>query len=509
MCKILFTIIFVVFFSVESYTQNISVLNGYKAVDVSCNFEDKYGLVNEANKVFQSKGMQSSGNNLTLSGCDIATVIFSVVKIPNYWNCGILGIKIQNCKGDIIYNSTMKNPMVFTTPPNYTECYYNWYKSIGRHTTNFTYEYDESLKIENKSTVLEFEDSRNSVDLSSEFSLRDYFDKYAVDMEGIWEFAGDKMNYRLAFIKDDIKYNATVISKNKLFYPGDLKATLETSSSEKLLTINWKIADKSTNVQTIGILEDDKIIEFTIQNQKRFLYKVYPKSKTRKRSVNGDWFGNGSGIVISKNGHIITNNHVIEDANKIEVELLSDGEVQKYNAEVIQVDKTNDLAILKILDINFNGLNQLSYKFKSRSSDVGTKVYAFGYPMALTIMGKEMKVTDGIISSKTGFDGDITTYQITAAIQKGNSGGPLFDDKGNLIGINSSGLRKDVADNVGYSIKTNYVLNLIDILPKSIDLPSSSKLSNLSLTEQIKEISKYVVLIKVNITSLSILEVIR
>jgi S1-C subfamily serine protease len=117
--------------------------------------------------------------------------------------------------------------------------------------------------------------------------------------------------------------------------------------------------------------------------------------------------------------------------------------------------------------------------------------------MALTLMGKEIKVTDGIISSKTGVDGDITTYQITAPIQPGNSGGPLFDDKGNMIGINSSGIRKDVADNVGYSIKSNYVLNLIDVLPKSINLPTNSRLSNLPLTEQIKEISKCVVLIKV------------
>ena len=107
------------------------------------------------------------------------------------------------------------------------------------------------------------------------------------------------------------------------------------------------------------------------------------------------------------------------------------------------------------------------------------------------------KITDGIISSKTGFQGDITTYQITAPIQAGNSGGPLFDSNGNLVGINSAGIRKDVADNVAYSIKTNYVLNLIDILPKSIDLPSSNKLENLPLTDQIKEISKYVVLVKV------------
>ena len=147
--------------------------------------------------------------------------------------------------------------------------------------------------------------------------------------------------------------------------------------------------------------------------------------------------------------------------------------------------------------MNFDGLDDLPYNFKSRSSDVGTKVYAFGYPMALSIMGKEIKVTDGIISSKTGFDGNITTYQITAPIQGGNSGGPLFDDKGNFIGINSSGLRADVADNVGYTIKSSYVMNLIDVLPKSIELPSNTKLQSLPLTEQIKEISKYVVLVKV------------
>ena len=147
--------------------------------------------------------------------------------------------------------------------------------------------------------------------------------------------------------------------------------------------------------------------------------------------------------------------------------------------------------------MNFDGLDNLPYNFKARSSDVGTKVYAYGYPMALSLMGKEIKVTDGMINSKTGFGGNVTTYQITAPIQPGNSGGPLFDEKGNFIGINSAGMSKDVADNVGYTIKSSYVLNLIDVLPKSIDLPSSTKLQSLPLTEQIKEISKYVVLVKV------------
>ena len=210
-----------------------------------------------------------------------------------------------------------------------------------------------------------------------------------------------------------------------------------------------------------------------------------------------EWLGNGSGIIISKNGYIITNNHVIKDANEIEIEVIINDEVQKLSAQVVQQDVRNDLAIIKVVDVNFDKFSNINYNFKTRSSDVGTKIYTYGYPKALTGMGKEIKITEGIISSKSGVMGDITTYQITAPIQGGNSGGPLFDEKANLIGINSSKFNSENTENVNYSIKSSYVMNLIDVLPKSIDLPSSTKLQSLPLTEQIKEISKYVVLIKV------------
>jgi S1-C subfamily serine protease len=232
----------------------------------------------------------------------------------------------------------------------------------------------------------------------------------------------------------------------------------------------------------------------------RPFFKEIPKHQEINKYNNiksSEWLGNGSGIIVSKNGYIVTNNHVIEEANEIEVELILNGELQKFNAEVVQKDIRNDLAIIKIVDINFDGLAAINYNFKSRSSDVGTKIYTYGYPKALTGMGKEIKITEGIISSKSGVMGDITTYQITAPIQGGNSGGPLFDEKANLIGINSSKFNSENTENVNYSIKSSYVMNLIDVLPKSIDLPSSTKLQSLPLTQQIKEISKYVVLIKV------------
>tara|TARA_B100001113_G_C21115082_1_gene625017 strand:+ start:286 stop:2934 length:2649 start_codon:yes stop_codon:yes gene_type:complete len=209
------------------------------------------------------------------------------------------------------------------------------------------------------------------------------------------------------------------------------------------------------------------------------------------------WSGNGSGIILTKDGYIATNHHVIEDVSDIEVEFIYNKEIKSFNAKLIRSDAVNDLAILKIDDPKFVNLTSIPYNFKTRSSDIGQEVFALGYPMALTVMGKDIKFTDGRISARSGYQGDITTYQTTTPIQPGNSGGPLFDTNGNLIAINSSILRADVAENVSYSIKTSYLLTLIDALPNSIPLPSSTYVATKPLTEQIKILSNYVVLIKV------------
>ena len=90
--------------------------------------------------------------------------------------------------------------------------------------------------------------------------------------------------------------------------------------------------------------------------------------------------------------------------------------------------------------------------------NVGENVFAMGYPRP-GLQGEEVKVTDGIISSKTGFQNDNKTYQISAPIQPGNSGGPLFDNSGNLIGLTNSGIPS--GDNVGYAIKISNLNNLL------------------------------------------------
>ena len=119
--------------------------------------------------------------------------------------------------------------------------------------------------------------------------------------------------------------------------------------------------------------------------------------------------------------------------------------------------------------------------------------------MALSLMGTEIKFTDGKISSKTGIQGDITTYQISVPIQPGNSGGPLFDYDGNLIGITSSGVNRelDITENVNYAIKSSYLKNLVDVLDYKLSLPNDKLIANKTLTEKIKILSDYVVLIKI------------
>ena len=111
------------------------------------------------------------------------------------------------------------------------------------------------------------------------------------------------------------------------------------------------------------------------------------------------------------------------------------------------------------------------------------------------VLGEEIKLTDGLISSKTGYQGDITTYQISAPIQPGNSGGPLFNKRGELVGITNAGVPD--AQNVGYAIKISYLKNLVDVAPETVALPTYNAISELPFTDKVKKLTPFVVLIKV------------
>ncbi len=203
--------------------------------------------------------------------------------------------------------------------------------------------------------------------------------------------------------------------------------------------------------------------------------------------------GSGSGFLISQDGYIITNHHVVEGATRVFVEFPALEE--SYLTRVVLKDETSDLALLKIDDSSYVREEPIPYMLSSDVKDVGSEVFTLGYPFVLSGLGKEIKFADGKISSKTGFDNDIFIYQTTIPIQPGNSGSPMFDKDGNVVGCMNAVYRN--ADNVSYSIKSNFVKTFIQSTNEKVTLPTQNNLQQLDLTEKIKKVSNNICIVKV------------
>jgi S1-C subfamily serine protease len=210
----------------------------------------------------------------------------------------------------------------------------------------------------------------------------------------------------------------------------------------------------------------------------------------QKKVVNynpSEYDGNGSGFFISRQGHIVTNYHVVEETSALFTKLNINGQIEKLPLRIVSKDKLNDLVILKVDKAGFDLGKDIPYGFEYNTLDVGEEVFTLGYPM-VDVMGEELKFTDGKISAKSGIDGDITTYQITTPIQSGNSGGPLFkEESGNIVGIVNATLnRKEFnGENVNYAIKSNLLKTLIESLSEPIKVNTVNAVKEMKLSDRI------------------------
>jgi S1-C subfamily serine protease len=351
------------------------------------------------------------------------------------------------------------------------------------------------------------------LDLSENFSIETivYFRNGDNNSYGlIWGFK-DEDNY-CRFVINAAGFYQIGIQAQGIIYVnkwGQTDAIRKNNQQNKLkiLRINDKMC-YSINSQIVYV--DDfysfrgNNIGFVLDGKKELLFESLlikqdiDNNYTNISNSDSEWKGNGTGFFVDYRGYIATNYHLIADATEIGIEFIRNGQKQDFRAKVILSDKQNDLAIIKIMDNTFKPFTILPYNFKIQLSDVGTNVFTLGYPIA-NVMGTEIKFTDGKISSKTGLQGDVRIYQISVPIQAGNSGGPLFDYDGNLVGITSSGLNREYfqSENVNYAIKSSYLKSLIDVLPVTIRLPNDKTIITKTLTEKIKILSDYIVLIKV------------
>lgn len=182
-----------------------------------------------------------------------------------------------------------------------------------------------------------------------------------------------------------------------------------------------------------------------------------------KTSPHGDSNSVGSGFIFDKEGHIITNNHVVKDAKKIDVTFI-DG--TSYRAEIVGTDPYADIAVIKI-DVNSEKLYPIPIGDSSKLR-VGEQIAAIGNPFGLS-----GSMTSGIVSqlgrllpSGVGFSiPDV--IQTDTAINPGNSGGPLLNMKGEVVGVNTAIYSNDGSfSGVGFSIPSNVVLKIVPVLIK-------------------------------------------
>lgn len=178
----------------------------------------------------------------------------------------------------------------------------------------------------------------------------------------------------------------------------------------------------------------------------------------------GEQQGIGSGVIFSEDGYVLTNYHVVENANQVKV-IFSTG--KEVSAKVVNYDQDADLAVVKITeDVELPGIAELG---NSDNLKVGEDVIAIGNPLGKEYLGS---VTNGIISA-VNRDVDLNEngqktnlIQTNAAINPGNSGGPLINASGQVVGINTAKIQATGVEGIGFAIPINDAIAKLDMLVK-------------------------------------------
>lgn len=234
-----------------------------------------------------------------------------------------------------------------------------------------------------------------------------------------------------------------------------------------------------------------KLKQSVSNNPKMPVYR--PKEQREQKG-----FATGTGFFVTNNGVLVTNYHVIDGAKEISIVFPS--EKREYQARIFAVDAVNDVAILKI-----NAKTDPAPLASSCDASKGSEVLTLGYPL-ITLEGQEQKATFGRVNALSGPKDDLRLIQIDVPIQPGNSGGPLINRRGNVVGVVSATLNQLVAlrqsgslpQNVNFAVKIDYILPALrtalrDKMPQNI--PETTNKTNLSMVKIVAKRQSSVVLV--------------
>ncbi|GAB3948797.1 hypothetical protein GCM10028805_24020 [Spirosoma harenae] len=327
------------------------------------------------------------------------------------------------------------------------------------------------------------------------------------DIENALQAYGERLRLkrRLAAIQADTDMNAmrraadTYQSEER--QAGQIRAlwqtyrtTLAVAASAAIITTFGSIflyrSYQQSHKQEQQYSQLSKEIQAVKSSQRKLLSDL--NGRGRMLSVNPGQVA-GSGFLLTGDGYFVTNNHIVRDADSVYVQ---SGKGEVFKARVVYTDQAHDLAFLQLCDDSaFRSLPPVPYSFDARPSDLGERVYTLGYPREEIVYG------EGYLSSGTGYRGDSTAYQVAIGVNPGNSGGPLLNEKGNVIGIISG--KQTTSEGVSFAVKTNYLFEALNVIPadsmkgQPLRLNKKNTLANLPRKQQIKRIQDYVYQVKV------------
>jgi S1-C subfamily serine protease len=249
---------------------------------------------------------------------------------------------------------------------------------------------------------------------------------------------------------------------------------------------------RSANLPATGLRELRLEVAQIVRNQRALNIKVNNQltGEVTSPPVRENKFA-GTGFALTADGYLITSAHVIKGADSL---LVESRDHQRYHAETVYADRKHDLAILRIKDRDFKPFAKLPYTFKAGQADLGERVYTLGYPRKDVVYG------EGTLSARSGYDGDTAFYQVSIPLNPGNSGGPLLDGQGNLIGVVSS--RQDDVLGAAFATKSSFLMRLVDSLKNKqptqpYHLPRTNQLAGAARPQQVKRLQDFVFVVKV------------
>jgi serine protease Do len=248
--------------------------------------------------------------------------------------------------------------------------------------------------------------------------------------------------------------------------------------------ITFSINGVSGNKQKSAYQELRREVERIKRSQKAMINDINSKQES---PVIAEGTFTGSGFALNKEGYVLTSYHVVADASSI---YISNENFAQLKMKVVYTNPKLDMAVLKVDDKDFIGFKEIPYSLRKSVADPGEKVYTLGYPREDMVFG------EGSVSSYTGYEGDTSAYQISIPVNPGNSGGPLFDAQGNLIGIVSG--RNSSADGASFAVKSKWIADDIkEHAVENINMPTKKSSLGSDRALQVKKVKEFVFMVKV------------